>query len=219
MKPHCKWTVTLTNVREMIPKIRKAFDIAQSGVPGPVFVETPLDTIWPEDILIEESNLDGPRPELKFNVSSVLDYFVDAYQRRHISNIFKDAWEEPPVHQKAIYYTANFKPSDMMTICSRFRSCRKPVIVLGSQSVLRPRLIPRLVKAIEFLGVPVYLSGMARGLMGREHKQQMRHKRGDALKRAGFVMLAGVPADFRLDYGRSVGKKAYFCMVNLDKVQ
>jgi thiamine pyrophosphate-dependent acetolactate synthase large subunit-like protein len=55
------------------------------------------------------------------------------------------------------------------------------------------------------LGVPVYLSGMARGLLGREHPLQMRHQRRQALREADCVLLAGVPCDFRLDYGRTCG--------------
>jgi acetolactate synthase-1/2/3 large subunit len=66
--------------------------------------------------------------------------------------------------------------------------------------------------------MPVYLSGMGRGLLGSSHPLQMRHKRAQALAKADFVLLAGVPADFRLDYGRSINAKAYFATVNLCKV-
>jgi acetolactate synthase-like protein len=46
----------------------------------------------------------------------------------------------------------------------------------------------------------------------------MRHKRGQALAKADFVLLAGVPADFRLDYGRHINIKAFFATVNLCRV-
>ena len=57
MKPHVKWAVSVTKVKDMIPTIRKAFDIAQSGVPGPVFIETPLDVLWPEQEIMASSGL------------------------------------------------------------------------------------------------------------------------------------------------------------------
>ncbi|NJN17684.1 MAG: thiamine pyrophosphate-binding protein, partial [Oscillochloris sp.] len=63
-----------------------------------------------------------------------------------------------------------------------------------------------LATAVERLGLPVYLSGGARGLLGRTHPLLLRHQRRAALKEADLVILAGVPADFRLDYGRGFSK-------------
>jgi thiamine pyrophosphate-dependent acetolactate synthase large subunit-like protein len=62
--------------------------------------------------------------------------------------------------------------------------------------------------------MPVYLSGMARGLLGRAHPLQMRHARRQALREADCVMLAGVPCDFRLDYGRHVRRNATLIAAN-----
>ena len=64
------------------------------------------------------------------------------------------------------------------------------------------------------LGIPVYLSGMARGLLGREHPLQMRHARRGALRESDCVLLAGVPCDFRLDYGRHVRRAATLIAAN-----
>jgi thiamine pyrophosphate-dependent acetolactate synthase large subunit-like protein len=64
------------------------------------------------------------------------------------------------------------------------------------------------------LGVPVYLSGMARGLLGRDHPLQMRHQRRNALREADCVLLAGVPCDFRLDYGKHVRRSATLIAAN-----
>jgi acetolactate synthase-1/2/3 large subunit len=64
------------------------------------------------------------------------------------------------------------------------------------------------------LGIPVYLSGMARGLLGREHPLQMRHARRAALRESDCVLLAGVPCDFRLDYGRHVRRSATLIAAN-----
>jgi hypothetical protein len=65
-----------------------------------------------------------------------------------------------------------------------------------------------LAQAITALGIPVYLSGMARGLLGRDHPLQMRHQRRVALRESDCVLLAGVPCDFRLDYGKHVRRNA-----------
>jgi acetolactate synthase-1/2/3 large subunit len=55
---------------------------------------------------------------------------------------------------------------------------------------------------------------MARGLLGRDHPLQMRHARRNALREADCVVLAGVPCDFRLDYGRDVRGSATLIALN-----
>ena len=74
--------------------------------------------------------------------------------------------------------------------------------------------IKNLVEAIEIIGVPVYLSGMARGLLGQDHPLHIRHKRRLALKEADLVLLAGVPADFRLNYGNLIRGRAFYISAN-----
>ncbi len=71
-----------------------------------------------------------------------------------------------------------------------------------------------LASAVERLSVPVYLSGMARGLLGKDHPLQMRHRRREAIREADLVMLAGVPCDFRLDYGRQIRRGACYIAAN-----
>lgn len=41
------------------------------------------------------------------------------------------------------------------------------------------------------LGIPVYLGGMARGLLGAQANLQLRHERKEALREADLVILAG----------------------------
>jgi acetolactate synthase-1/2/3 large subunit len=93
----------------------------------------------------------------------------------------------------------------------------KPVLVIGSQAMLHPAEVKKLARSVASLGIPVYLTGMARGLMGRQHPLQMRHQRKMALKDADLVILAGMPCDFRLNYGRSFGPGAKLISVNRSK--
>ena len=51
--------------------------------------------------------------------------------------------------------------------------------------------IPRV--AVETLGIPCFLAGMARGLLGRNHPLHFRQNRRAALKKADVVVLAGGP--------------------------
>jgi thiamine pyrophosphate-dependent acetolactate synthase large subunit-like protein len=93
------------------------------------------------------------------------------------------------------------------------------VLLIGSQALLSVPEVPKLAEAVGRLGVPVYLSGMARGLLGAAHPLQLRHRRREALREADLVILAGVPCDFRLDYGRHVGRDAVLVAANRSRAE
>jgi acetolactate synthase-1/2/3 large subunit len=87
-------------------------------------------------------------------------------------------------------------------------------LVIGSQALASAARADAIAAAVSALGVPVYLSGMARGLLGPGHPLQLRHARRNALREADVVLLAGVPCDFRLDYGRHVRRSATLIAAN-----
>ncbi|MCB1318985.1 MAG: thiamine pyrophosphate-binding protein, partial [Leptospiraceae bacterium] len=91
---------------------------------------------------------------------------------------------------------------------------QRPLLLIGSQAMLNPTRVSELRQAVEKLGIPVYLAGMARGLLGQDHALQMRHKRRDALREADLVILAGLPCDFRLDYGRHIKAHTQHIAIN-----
>jgi hypothetical protein len=46
LRPICKYCATCNSVRDIVPTLRTAFKEAASGVPGPVFVELPIDVLY-----------------------------------------------------------------------------------------------------------------------------------------------------------------------------
>ena len=48
IKPHVKSAVSVGKTRDIIPCLTNALNTAISGVPGPVFVELPIDLLYPE---------------------------------------------------------------------------------------------------------------------------------------------------------------------------
>ena len=100
----------------------------------------------------------------------------------------------------------------------RLSSAERPLLVVGSQALVDAGQAGAVAEAIDSLNVPVYLSGMARGLLGSAHPLHRRHQRRKALKEADVVVLAGVPSDFRLDYGRHVRRSACLVSANRSKV-
>jgi acetolactate synthase-1/2/3 large subunit len=51
--------------------------------------------------------------------------------------------------------------------------------------------------------IPVYLNGMARGMLGRKHPCQVFGNRKEALRGADVILLLGVEFDFRLGFGQA----------------
>jgi len=50
-KPHVKWTRAVKRMCDLAPAIQEAFQQAQTGVPGPVFVECPVDLLYDEKVI------------------------------------------------------------------------------------------------------------------------------------------------------------------------
>ncbi|KAJ8298961.1 hypothetical protein KUTeg_023021 [Tegillarca granosa] len=164
-KPLCKFCASVTKVRDIVPTLKKAIHAAQSGTPGPVFVEFPIDTLYLNNHLN--------------------DLFCGAFEERDIKPI--------PVKQQKATASQIQKSIELLS------KAKRPVILN--------------------MGIPCFLGGMARGLLGRYSDIQCRQKRGEALKEADVVILAGAIADFRLGYGRVLSRKSKIIAINRSKEQ
>jgi acetolactate synthase-1/2/3 large subunit len=96
----------------------------------------------------------------------------------------------------------------------RLARARRPVLLIGSQATAPASRVDAVAAAADALGTPVFLSGMARGLMGRDHARLFRHCRRQALRDADLVILIGVPCDFRLGYGHHISRRAAVIAAN-----
>ncbi|MCR9166442.1 MAG: thiamine pyrophosphate-binding protein [Nannocystaceae bacterium] len=211
--PHVKFAAAVTRVRDLPRTLEKAFEIAQEGVPGPVFVECPVDLLYDEPVVREMFGAKSAS-----DVKGPADVALQLYLRYYLAKTFAGSGRAkagPKVHPEIPLAF----PSAITRAAGLLAKARRPVIVVGSQATLGgPKETERLADALGRLGVPVYLSGMARGLMGREHDVWFRHKRTKALGEADFVLLAGVPNDFRLNYGLQISRKATLVSVNRSDV-
>lgn len=209
-EPHCKWMAEVTRVRDLVPAIEQAFDEARLGVPGPVFVECPVDLLY-EEALVRQ--LYGVGPEAPAP-RSFKEKGVRFYLERHLKGLFAGAdkvragepRQVPPLESTA---------REVGRVAAMVRKAKRPLLLVGSQATLRVDAIDEVASAVDALGLPAYLSGMARGLLGADHPRHLRHKRRLALKDADLVILAGVPCDFRLDYGKHISGRAQLVSVNL----
>jgi acetolactate synthase-like protein len=209
VQPHVKWAASASTVRELVPMLEKAFDVARSGVPGPVFLECPIDLLYDEALVREwygASSKGGGLGGLALRT----------YLRRHAARVFAGAGKVAVSKPREIPPPTPERGEARKAV-ARLRKAKRPVLVLGGQVLLSSptrETAEELAKAVATIGAPVYLAGGARGLLGPGHPLQLRHKRREALREADLVLLAGIPSDFRLDYGRHVSRKAFQISVN-----
>ncbi|NXN94844.1 ILVBL protein, partial [Rhinopomastus cyanomelas] len=85
-KSLCKSCSSVATVRDIVPTLRKAIALAQSGTPGPVFVELPIDTLYPFRVVEKEVGGSGsPR--------GLWGKLLQWYLRNYLRNLFAGAWE------------------------------------------------------------------------------------------------------------------------------
>ena len=209
MRANVKWQAAVKVVRDIVPTLELAFQKAQEGIPGPVFVELPLDLLYPRQVVSDMYGAKGGERA----AGSITGKAIQTYLRFHTARIFKGVEQVPPPSRKAIPVMSP-KDASVTAALELINQAQRPLMLIGSQATLDAANTPELVKAVEKLGIPVYLSGMARGLLGKKNPQQSRHKRGLALKSADLVILVGVTCDFRLDYGGHINSRARVISIN-----
>ena len=205
--PHVKLFKKIVRVRDLGPAVDEAFAVAQAGVPGPVFIECPVDLLY-DEMTIRQWYADAAGKG-----TSVADRLLRFYLNRHVRKMFQGSadYAAPQVQSLA---APRASESSLQAALAALAKAERPLMVIGSQALVLSQEADRLAEAVAQLGVPVYLSGMARGLLGPSHPLQMRHQRRQALREADCVLLAGVPCDFRLDYGKHVRRSATLIAAN-----
>jgi acetolactate synthase-1/2/3 large subunit len=199
MRPHVKLAVAVRRVRDLAPAVAGAFAVARSGVPGPVFVECPIDVLYPEPLV---RGLYGPAAKQDGSLQArALDWYV----RRHLGRLFAGSAAAPGLPAPELPPLEIAAATLVRRAAAALARAQRPVAVIGSQAT---------VAAVRALRIPVFLSGMARGLLGASDPLLRRHARRQALRDADCVLLAGVPSDFRLEYGRHVRRGATLIGVN-----
>jgi acetolactate synthase-like protein len=216
MKPVTKWCTRITKVQDLAPTVEKAFRVASEGVPGPVFVEVPVDLLYPEETVGEWYMKESGVESMKGAIGTVAQAAMKTYLRRqfhmpHIPLPDAPSFANPLAPELA---------QELDKVAAVVRGAQKPVFVIGNQAMvnLTPGEADKLAAAVEKMGVPSFLGGSSRGLLGHESNVQYRHQRSKALREADVVVVAGFPFDFRLGYGQKINRDAHLVSINLDSV-
>ncbi len=213
MRPITKWATSVKSLGNLEATVERAFEVATSGTPGPVFIEVPVDLLYKEEIVREwymkESGVE--------DATSLGAKALQLYLKGHLYKQFHTPALPVPGPLPEVRIPNLTKEADIAKVVDELAKAQRPVLVVGSQTLVNYRDAEPLANAIRRLGVPTFLGGSARGLLGRHSGLQFRHKRSAALKAADLVIVAGFPFDFRLGYGRAISSKATVVAANLDR--
>ncbi len=216
MKPVTKWCTRVTKVQNLAPVVDKAFRIAAEGVPGPVFVEVPVDLLYPEATVGEWYMKESGVESMKGAIGTVAQAAMKTYLRRQFHMPHIPLPDAPKLNNPL----APDPEAELDKVAAAVRGAAKPVFVVGNQAMvnLTPGEADQLAASLESIGVPCFLGGSSRGLLGHQSAVQYRHKRTAALRAADVVVVAGFPFDFRMGYGQKINRDAHLVSVNLDPV-
>ncbi len=96
MEPHVKLVRTVTRVRDLASSVAEALETAQTGVPGPVFVECPVDLLYAQEVVADwYGSASGGK--------SLNDRLVSLYLKRKVHRLFAGVSDATPPVQILIY--------------------------------------------------------------------------------------------------------------------
>lgn len=210
IKPAVKWAAKCNTVGHLVPMVEKAMREATSGIPGPVFLEVPVDVLYPESIVREWYMKESGAENAKTLGQKALGLYLKGhlYRQFHVPHV--DVGGLLPEYDRPANVEAQLEEAAEL-----LEHAERPALVVGSQTMVNLKDPAPLARAIEALGVPVWLGGTARGLLGKDSAIQFRHARGKALKEADVVVVCGFPFDFRMKYGLGISGKAKVIAANL----
>lgn len=211
LKTATKKCYSVDCVRDIIPTLREAFRYSQVGVPGPVFVELPVDILYPYKIIADQFDTMSAKGTQK--KQSIKSKIIEAYSNYRLNHIFADAWKEQDLEPLPVSVTQP-NQTHVKQVAELLKRAKRPLVLIGSQSVLKPYGAEFVADCVKRLGIPVYVNGAARGLFGIDYPLQYRHARKDAVREADLVLLLGTVCDFRLSYGRIFKRPTKVISVN-----
>ena len=206
LKPHVKWCSTVKRLSKIEPVLEKAFQIAHDGVPGPVFVEFPVDLLYPQSVV---------RKWYSISAESSGGSLEQSYLNWHLNSLFRESSFDSSLVSTSSSQTP--RQDHIQNSVRMIQTAKRPLLLVSSQAMLSTAAVPILRDSLLKMGIPTYLSGTARGLLSIKDKIFFRHKRSEALKETDLVILAGAPFDFRLGYGRKIPRETSVISVNISR--
>src|SRR5512134_452344 len=160
--PHVKHVAQVKRVRDLGPAMNEALMTAVGGVPGPAFVECAVDLLY-DEAMIRQWYADAAGKG-----TSLGDRALRWYLNRHAARMFEGG-AEAATPKLVVVEPPRASDSALARAAEALARAERPLLVIGSQALLLADRAASIAAAITQLGIPVYLSGMARGLLGSNH--------------------------------------------------
>jgi acetolactate synthase I/II/III large subunit len=110
--------------------------------------------------------------------------------------------DAPPLRDRVQLSFPNPDPDVLREVARTIGAATQPVILAGTGAYWA-RAEDSLNAVALSAKIPIYLNGMARGMLGRKHPYQVFGSRKEALRGADVILLLGVEFDFRLGFGQA----------------
>ena len=229
MAKYTKCQIRFTRVRDIPEKLTQLYVESMSDIPGPVYGEFPMDIDYPSEKVNEwyrgKTKTDtpfGPRARTLLKSLKIRKLIYEALLRYQISTKLKTIQELPA----EIYIPDKLSvPSKRLPAKGKIyssvkliNSSKRPVLLIGGQIAWSSRK-NEINSIIEKLSIPVYVNDLARGIIKYNNPFLLNRSRGYALSNADLVILAGIPPDFRINYGKwggGINRKAKVIRIDLD---
>jgi acetolactate synthase-1/2/3 large subunit len=106
-------------------------------------------------------------------------------------------------------------PADIEKLADLLVTSERPVILLGSQ-VWTARGHEAAIELVRALDIPAYCNGAARGLLPPGDPHHFDRTRREGFDNADVIVIVGTPFDFRMGYGKRLGRNAKVVQIDLD---
>ena len=146
LKTYVKSAVSVKKIRDVEPTLANALNTAISGVPGPVFVELPIDLLYPEEDIRKEFMNQLPK-------SGYFGKIAHWYVNRHLNDLFsskKSSIKIKPVKE----FKLDQRKIDKAALA--IVKAKKPVFLLGNQVTQNKEFLSMCLKSLDKLSAPVY---------------------------------------------------------------
>ena len=142
VKSIVKMAVTIRRNCDVISVMETAFDVCRSGVPGPVFVECPIDMLYGESLVRQWYNVGSDTGKGGGLRSKLLDFYL----RQHVDRMFACEFEDLKPGEADVL-SPDFDSSMVAKAVELVAVSQKPVLIIGSQAMLHPEMVSKLAGA------------------------------------------------------------------------
>jgi acetolactate synthase-1/2/3 large subunit len=106
-------------------------------------------------------------------------------------------------------------PADIEKLADMLARAERPVMLIGSQ-VWTCRGHEAAIDLVRSLDIPAYFNGSGRGLLPPGDPHHFDRTRRDGFDGADLIVIVGTPFDFRMGYGKRLGRNAKVVQIDLD---